>query len=487
MHSSQFCNQLRTCSASLSNLRRALVLVLGLLLTQGCASTAENGNAGESSDGAAASVEQHVSDSGHAFWYYSMPDADRTAVAVTWTSELPDETLMHVATPRVGIDLMLNGGAGGQAPEDIIADFEDLDSGSRLWVQPREISGFLVSPEEHMQRAAEIANQVLTQPNLDEDWFARELKILSDGAKDRETIVAGLAWNLAREMSLGDHPYKRFWSLRPVDEISAISLDNVRAWHQQAFSTEGMSVTAAGNATAKKVGAEIDRVLLGMKAKPTGTQRDFPKPQLPAKTIVLHQPDAPKSVILIMGNLPPHSAGNDLAVQLGVGVLGHGKQSRLFKTVRSGLRAAYGFGAGQFNMTRDHKLLHMSGEVETAKLQAALNETRSAYEKLRTGGVGVVEFPIAKRFYKQQLVEEFSKPESVAYLMMEYERNGLDINQVPGLLAAVGGLSRAEVNRVIREAFPVFDSLLKIVVTPDANAIEEACVITDIDDWASCT
>lgn len=188
-----------------------------------------------------------------------------------------------------------------------------------------------------------------------------------------------------------------------------------------------------------------------------------------------------------MGNLPPHSAGNDLAVQLGVGVLGHGKQSRLFKTVRSGLRAAYGFGAGQFNMTRDHKLLHMSGEVETAKLQAALNETRSAYEKLRTGGVGVVEFPIAKRFYKQQLVEEFSKPESVAYLMMEYERNGLDINQVPDLLAAVGGLSRAEVNRVIREAFPVFDSLLKIVVTPDANAIEEACVITDIDDWASCT
>lgn len=468
--------------------KQALLLYSALLMIQGCATSGgPHGTTPQSADVSSGVVEQHTSPAGHTFWYYGMPYAERTAVAVTWTAEIPDESLMHVATSRVGIDLMLNGGAGGKEPEEIIADFEDLDSGSRLWVQPQEISGFIVSPEEHMQRASEIANVVLTQPNMDEQWFARELKNLSDNATDRVSIVEGLAWNLAREMSLGDHPYKRFWSLRPVDEIKSISLDNVKAWHQGAFKTAGISVSAAGNASAEKVGAEIDRVLLGMSAGTPAAPRQFPQPQLPGKTIVLHQPESPKSIILALGNLPPHSAGNDVPVQLGIGVLGHGKQSRLFKAVRSGLRAAYGFGSGQFNMTRSHKLFHISGEVETAKLQAALNETEKTYEKFRLGGIGALEFPIAKRFYRQSLNQEFAKPESIAYLMMESDRTGQSVAKVATLRDQVSNLARGDVNQIIKESFPTFDSMLRIVVTPDANAIQGACVITDIDDWESCS
>lgn len=431
-------------------------------------------------------VQQLSTPAGHQFWYYPMPESERTAVAITWHSDLPDVTTGREATPRVGIELMLNGGAGNLAAEEIIADFEDLDAGSRLWVQPQEISGFVVSPVEHLNKASEIANLVLTQPNLEQKWFDREHKSLVDQAAERESVVFGLAWNLSREVILTDHAYKRFWSLLPLDGIKKIELNDVKNWHSNAFSTAAMSITVAGNADSDAVGASIDRVLDGMTDRKPAPMRVFPKPAIPGKTILLHKPDATKSAILIIGNLPSHTEGKDIPMQLGLGVLGYGKQSRLFKAVRSGLRAAYGFGAGTFDMTREHTIVHISGEVETAKLQEALNETNVTYEEFRQKGIGRLEFPIAKKFYLQRVREEISKPSSVAYMLMQAKLNESGTQHVPTLIAQIDEQKRSSVNAVISDSLPEFESMLKLIVTPDASAIKDACVITEIEQWQNC-
>ena len=73
---------------------------------------------------AAVQVQKHKTTAGHSYWYKPMPDADRTAVAITWHSDLANVLAGKEVTPRVGIDLMLNGGAGGLPAEDIIADLE---------------------------------------------------------------------------------------------------------------------------------------------------------------------------------------------------------------------------------------------------------------------------------------------------------------------------------------------------------------------------
>ena len=79
------------------------------------------------------------------------------------------------------------------------------------------------------------------------------------------------------------------------------------------------------------------------------------------------------------------------------------------------------------------------------------------------------------------------KPSSVAYMLMEAKLNEQGPNQVANLIAEIKGQKRAEVNQIIKDSFPEFDSLLKIIVTPDANAIEGACVISAIDEWNKCS
>jgi predicted Zn-dependent peptidase len=381
---------------------------------------------------------------------------------------------------------MLNGGAGGLAAEDIIADFEDHDAGSDLWVQPHEISGFIVSPKEHMQRASEIANLVVTNPNLEQRWFDREKKLFIDSAAERDTLAAGLAWNLFREVTLGDHPYKNFWSLQPLDGINSIQLEDIKNWHANAFSSKSLTISVAGNASVESINNAIDTVLTGMSDVERAPISDFDGPDIQNKTILLHNPDVKKSIILLICQLPEHSEELDVPLQLGVGVLGWGKQSRLFKAVRSELRASYGFGANTWDMTRQHRVLHMSGEIETGKAQVVLDTVRASYEKFRNKGVSFIEFPIAKKFYVQRLNEELQAPPSVAYMMMDAKMNGFSDEYMPALLDQVKAQKRADVNQSSKETFPTFDSILKLIVTPDAEAIADACVITDIAQWQSC-
>lgn len=431
-------------------------------------------------------VQQYTTPAGHKYWHYPMPGAARTAVAVSWAQEVPLHDNTHPATARLAINVMLNGGAGGRDAAEIVADYQDLDAGSGLWVQPRDVSGFIVAPDEHLASAREIAHEVLTEPAFGQRWFDREHQSMVEAAVDNQTNSWGRGWNLARELVLGKHPYKKFWSEYPVDDIKAISLDDVRQWHKTSLSTATATISVAGSAAKHEVAKEIDLLLADLPSSEAPDSIDFPEPVVPGKTIVLHSPDAPKTVVILLGSFPAHDQGTDIPLQLGVGVLGLGQQSRLFKTVRSGLGATYGFGASVFNFTREHRILQMSGEIETAKLQEALNEIEKAYSEFREDGVGRLEFPVAKRFYSRETKKQLQNPIAVAFSVSDAVRNGFGNDYMHNLLDNIDDLARGSTNETIKASFPAYDKLLKVIVSPDKQVLKDACVISTIEDSSDC-
>lgn len=428
----------------------------------------------------------HISPAGHQFYYVPMDDARRTAVAVTWASGLPTGPGIHEATARLGIDLMLSGGAGDLPPDEISADFEDLDAGSRLWVQPGEIRGFVVAPDDQLDQAAEIANLVLAQPALDEKWLERQKRNLIRDTRIRNATATGLAWSLAREIMLEDHPFKRFWTAAPAEGIQGISAPQLSTWHKSAFGTADLTITAAGTAGPARVARAIDLALAGLPASANPEPVAFQGPHIRPGTIVLHDPDSPKSLIMALGELSGVPTTDDAVYGIATAVLGLGKQSRLFKAIRSQLRAAYGFGAGMETMTRHHRLLRMGGEVDTALLPQALDAMRQSYETFRREGIAPEEYPIARNFHLQRVEQNLSRPAGMATMLMENRLNGQSAEAFETLVAHVESLERTTVNDTIRATYPPFDALLTIVITPDADAIADACVITAIEEWRQC-
>ena len=78
---------------------------------------------------------------GREFWHYPMKDKKQSAISIVWNKNfagLP-RGLEHGAL--IGVRLMTDGGAGGMDAADIVSEFQSLDAGSKIIVQPEFVQG----------------------------------------------------------------------------------------------------------------------------------------------------------------------------------------------------------------------------------------------------------------------------------------------------------------------------------------------------------
>ncbi|MEE9375944.1 MAG: insulinase family protein [Rhizobiaceae bacterium] len=351
---------------------------------------------------------------------------------------------------------------------------------------PEEIVGFIVTPNKEAFKAATIANLVLKQPTFSANWFKRQKQKLVQQSIGRNKVVLGIGWSLSREIMMPNHSYKNYYSLLPLAELKSFELETIKKWHQTAFATDGVTIVATGTTDVQQLGEAIDKALEGLPTKQAKFVHRTLKINVPGKVVIFHAPKASKSMILTFGKAPAAKARQDVYLNTALGVLGYGKRSRLFKAVRTGLRASYGFRAGYIDYTRNQRLFHMSGEVETSKLQAGLDTVRQTYNEFRKDGIGFIEFPFARRYYRQRIEASLLKPRDAAYLLMNGRMNGASLNDFTSLSTQIDNMSRDQVNKFIKKEFAPFNQLLTIIVTPNATAVKGDCIITAYDQWKSC-
>lgn len=431
-------------------------------------------------------ITTHTSPQGHAFSFKSMPSAERIAIAIAWEGGMANVPMGKENLPALAIDLMLNGGADGRSPDEIRAEFESMDAGSHLYSDYDAVRGFVVAPPKDLERAATIGNAVLTKPTMEDRWFKRFLRNKTKRVTENTAYNAHQAWNTIRHLTMGGHRLEQAWSDQPVDNIGTLTPQDARDWYAQSFSTTDMSVFAAGAGTADEVGKALDITLAGL---PQTHQREDLEPlemTYSGKTILIHRPGEDKSYMAIVGPMPPAAHPDTLSLQLATGVLGQSEQSRLFKAVRGEVRAAYGFSANIYAFTRAQGMISLQGEVETSKLAQTLEVVEAAYDTFRTDGIGRIEFPFAKRIMVNRITKNFEKPSTIAFVMTEAHMEGRTPQEALLLEEQGKALGRGDVNTAIAEHFPAFAGMLKVIVSPDKDAVAADCVITDFTEASTC-
>lgn len=431
-------------------------------------------------------VTQHTSPDGHRFSFTHMPDADRLAISVAWKGGFANLPRGKENVASLAIDLMLNGGADGRSPDDIRAAFEAMDSGSHLYSDADAIRGFVVAPAKDLQKAAAIANSVLSKPTLDERWFKRVLRKARSNTDETAALVGAQAWNTIRHVTMGDHPLEQAWSWQPLANLDTLTIEDLRNWYEQSFSVNDLVISAAGKGTAEEIAKGLDITLKGL---PDQHQRQNFAPlemRYSGKTILIHRPDEEKSYMAIVGPLPPAAHPDNLALQLAAGVLGQSEQSRLFKAVRGEVRSSYSFGARVYSFTRAQDMLALNGEVDTDKLAQTLAAVEEAYTTFKNEGIGFVEFPFAKRIMLKRIRDNFAKPSTIAFVMTEAVLQNKAIEEALALEAKGNAMGRGAANAAISAHFPDFDQMVKVVVSPDADAIKADCVIRDFSEASAC-
>lgn len=413
-----------------------------------------------------------------------IPDAEYVALQVAWPSDWAFREDVNQAVPYIGADLILAGGATGFPAGQVIETFADLKAEGHLSVTAEHIFGTLMAPEEHLEKVVKIANAHLLSPALDQGWFERIRDGFADNMAEATAQPASKGFNALRWAVLGDTPLRRSRSVDPPEMITDATRDDIAAWHRENFTRSGAMIVIAGATEADKAGAAIDALMTDLPAgKPHPAKQS--RADFAPRRILLHIPDATTSTLAFIAPMPPTRDGGEFEDIILASQLGGSDQSVLFDAVRTQLRASYGFGAGLDGYTRDTRLLVLTGEVETDKVAQAEMVVRDAYADFRETGVegSVDDLKAPLMANAEQATKDPWAASFTALLeLLDGQEPGLTFE----LAKILGKVSKTTLNDRLTNTFPAANAFITLAVSPDANALPGACVITAPAQAVNC-
>jgi zinc protease len=250
---------------------------------------------------------------------------DRAGLA-SLTAEMLDEgaanlTALEIAETleRLGADLYLGAGRDG----------------SQLTLQV---------PTEEFSAALQIAADVVLRPRMElPDWerVMHDRMTALAQRRDQPEAVADLV--AVGTLFGSDHPYGR-----PVDgfeaTVGAITLDDVKAFHERFWRPNNALVALAGDFDPARLRDDLERAFGGWTPGPIPAAA--PTPDFPAlpRLVLVDRPEAPQSVVRIVGPGSFRHAPDRPGLSMLNVVLGGSFTSRLNFTLRE--KRGYTYGAG---------------------------------------------------------------------------------------------------------------------------------------------
>lgn len=434
-------------------------------------------------EGPTASVE--TTPGGIEYTLLHMPEHEDVTIHIAWPTDWAYRPETNKAAPVIGTQLILAGGAEGYPAGDVGERFADLNSEGEIYVAVNDhVIGELTFERDQMDKTIAIANAHLRAPTLEQMWLDRIRNGTAANMAEAQAQPAHAGFDAARWAVFGGKPLRSALSLDERGVFDELTRDDVVAWHSKTFTRTPQAIVVAGGIEAADAGAAIDTLLAGLPdASRTVTQEAAPDHT--ARRLLLHIPEAQTTTLSFIAPLPPTRLGGEMEDLILIHALGGDDQSLLFEAVRTELRASYGFGAGMANYTRDHRVLFLSGEVETAKLADVERVVRQAYAAFRQLGPSEALEP-RKAPLEASFAELTDFVVDQARSELQSALDGFETGRSLRLTDELQAVTEGTLMDRLSSAWPQAQDFIVITVSPDADALPGACVILIPSAAADC-
>jgi len=417
-------------------------------------------------------VVEAQSPNGQPFHFMNITEDDVSDITIVmaWPSDWAYDATVNPAVPT--------------RPQDVMELFNDNNAGGWLTPSTDFIYGELGFPKEHIDEVVSIAAEMLATPQFDEAWVDRIKQNIEGNQADSRQDTGIRMWETARAAVLGDQPILDSLGLISPENINAVTVDDLRDWHARTLTQTDVIIAVTGAISEADAGRAIDQVLAGL---PVGAP--VPQPaidlNIPPKRVYLHLPEAEKTTLGFLSQLPPTSEGGDLIDLLALAHFSSGLESPLNKAIRTELRASYGFQAGYANYDRAMRVMFIAGEVESEKLNEAVDVILETYESHRIA-------PDLEGFDSLKEQSVIGTKENVDYVdvaantILQFVMDGQDPTQTPRLDEVMAEITQDDVINRLADIYPAGDQLFIVAAGPLPDGFEGACVVTSPQDAFDC-
>lgn len=432
----------------------------------------------------AAEVTTEISPEGIEYVRLYMPDTEDVAIQIAWPSDWVMREDFNQAVADLATELIFAAGAEGFPPGEIGEVHADLNAQATVWLTSDHLQLEIIAPKDNLDKAVESTAAHLSAPSMDAAWFERIRQENISIMAEEMSVPINRGYEALRWIILGDTPIRRALSGHAPEMYSKATREEVLEWHRTTLIRNGAYIVIAGAIDAEVAGTTVDalfsRLPEGKPVEPIAPEADFAP-----RRILLHVPEAQTSTLEFFGPLPPTRLGGELEDIVLASMLGGDDNSVLFDAVRTGLRASYGFGAGIDAYSRDLRFLFLAGEVETGKLAEAETIVRAAYAEFlkapQLGDLAARKVPMATN-----IEQNTRDPLAASFVLLMALLDGQDpdvFQRLPDLLEEV---TNATLHSRVSSAFPSAESLIVLAVSPDAEALPDACVIKTPEEAVKC-
>lgn len=196
---------------------------------------------------------------------------------------------------------------------------------------------------EDLATIMDLLTEIISQPSFPEKHFERIKTQLLTSIAIRAQDTGAMTDQAFDRALYGKHPFAHP-SIGYAQNITALGLEDVRAFHRDYYSPKGMIIAAAGGLSPEKIASILEQSLGKWQSTATKTQADLPLFEAPKQAIRDHiAMDEKSQTDLMIGVLGPKTMGADYhACSMGNNILGQfGMMGRVGETVREKAGLAY--------------------------------------------------------------------------------------------------------------------------------------------------
>ena len=361
----------------------------------------------------------------------------------------------------------------GTAKQDAAAlaetlEFNAISVGGSADRDTAGVSGSCLT--EQTPRMMELFAEVITSANFPD----AELQILRQQAvQGLQTSEKNPAVAASREINsrlYGDHPYGRRVS-GEIDDIQAISRDDLEGWWKQVARPKDAILYVAGDVNPQEFFKLAEKTLGGWKATGDAPKMDFPAfpKQGKTKIILVDKPGASQSEIRAGHRAHTRSHPDWHSSLIAVSILGGGFNSRLNEALRQKKGLTYG-ASGSFSGSKFGGAFSASTSTKTERTAEAVQTMLDTLEEMRSGPPTAKEMDTTRSFMVGRFAGRWETPQTILGDLWFMDSMGLKRDYFQRAIAAYNKTTAEEVQRIVKEQ--IDPANMTIVVAGDASRIK---------------
>jgi zinc protease len=324
----------------------------------------------------------------------------------------------------------------------------------------------LSSTETNFSKALALYTDALIRPSFDANEWERVKRLHLDRLHEALDDPSTVAGRMAMAKYYGpNHPYGRQidGTLKSVD---AITLDDVKSMHDQAYQPGSAVVFAAGSLSADAFKAELELTLGTWKQTRVNIQSDKPKYVEPAKkplrVYLVEKSGAVQTVVHFILPAPKANTPNRVKLDAIAQLFGGMFTSRLNHNLREEKGYTYGAGAG-YAMEPSTGYFVAGSSVRTNVTGASLREFLKEFASIRTGNITAEETHKASQAMRSADVQSAITLRGIIGTAATMYLEGRSYTDLGKELQEIAALTPSQLNTIVKGAIPLENGVLVLV------------------------